>query len=100
MSGEADELRLRALHLARAKEEGLAAIAGLGPDTAISTFIDALKRHPSLRIHPRYWALEWFNARHAVLPGGSGAVREWILGYRWPEDPGGRSALPVIDENC
>lgn len=100
MTSEASELQDRAEHLARAKQQGLDAISGLGPETAISTFLDALKRHAALRVHPRFWALEWHNARAMVLPGGSGAVREWILGYRWPADPGGRSALPPIDENC
>jgi hypothetical protein len=100
VTDEAPELQERAEHLARAKEVALDAIAGHGPETAITTFLDALKRHKALRVHARFWALEWHNARAMVLPGGSAAVRGWIVGYRWPVDPGGQSALPPIDENC
>jgi hypothetical protein len=91
-----DEIRARALFFTAAKEKALTALANGGADAGVTRLIDELRSHPAFRAHQRHLALLWLDARQTVVPGGAGAVRQWILDLAWPEPLGIEPGSPNV----
>lgn len=98
MSDGAEELQRRAEVLGEAKQAALDALSNGGAEAGALALIGRLKADAALCNYPRFFAFLELEARRGVIPGGSPGVRAWILGFRWPADPGGASALPAIAE--